>query len=117
MVSFSGGVQSTGNTDAQKSCYSYGKWVLIKHGNGLTTLYAHLDLIKVVAGQAVSTSDIIGYSGQTGYATGPHLHFTLYASEGVSVQRYSQSRNCKNVDIPVASSNAYLDPMRYFPSL
>ncbi|HEY4516272.1 MAG TPA: peptidoglycan DD-metalloendopeptidase family protein [Candidatus Paceibacterota bacterium] len=117
LASLSGVVQSTGNTDAQKSCYSYGKWVLIKHGNGLTTLYAHLDLIKVVAGQAVSTSDIIGYSGQTGYATGPHLHFTLYASEGVSVQRYSQSRNCKNVDIPVASSNAYLDPMRYFPSL
>ncbi len=109
-----GVVLGTGNTDAQSGCYSYGKWVLIKHPNGLSSLYAHLDLIKVSAGQSVKTSEIIGYSGQTGYATGPHLHFTLYASQGVEIQRYSSSKNCKNVDIPIASSNAYLDPMLYF---
>lgn len=109
-----GTVQGIGNTDAQKGCYSYGKWVLIKHPNGLTSLYAHLDLIKVVEGQTVSDREIIGYSGQTGYATGPHLHLTLYASQGVEVQRYSSSKNCKNVDIPVADKDAYLDPMPYF---
>lgn len=110
----SGVVKGVGNTDAQKGCYSYGQWVLIEHPNGLTTLYAHLDLIKVAAGQNVSTGDVIGYSGKTGYATGPHLHFTVYASQGVEIQRYSSSKNCKNVDIPIAPSNGYLDPMLYF---
>lgn len=109
-----GVIQGAGNTDAQRGCYSYGKWVLIKHPNGLTSLYAHLDLIKVNSGQSVNEGEIIGYSGQTGYATGPHLHLTLYASQGVEIQRYSSSRNCKNVDIPVADKNAYLDPMLYF---
>ena len=107
-------VQGVGNTDEQKGCYSYGKWILIKHPNGLSTLYAHLDLIKASVGQSVSTGEVIGYSGQTGYSTGPHLHFTLYASQGVEIQRYSSSRNCKNVNIPIAPSNAYLDPMLYF---
>jgi murein DD-endopeptidase MepM/ murein hydrolase activator NlpD len=109
-----GVVQGTGNTDEQKGCYSYGKWVLIKHGNGLSTLYGHFDLIKVSAGQQVQTGEIIGYSGQTGYATGPHLHLTVLASQGVDIQKYSSSINCKNVIIPIASINAYLDPMLYF---
>lgn len=107
-------VEGIGNTDDQKGCYSYGKWVLIKHDNGLSSLYSHLDLIKASVGQRVSTGELIGYSGQTGYATGPHLHFTLYASQGVDIQKYSSSKNCKNVIIPVADSKAYLDPMLYF---
>jgi murein DD-endopeptidase MepM/ murein hydrolase activator NlpD len=114
---FSGVVQGIGNTDAQKGCYSYGKWVLIKHPNGLSSLYGHLSLIKVSEGQSVSIGDTIGYSGQTGYATGPHLHITIYASQGVEIQKYSSSINCKNVTIPIADISAYLDPMLYFPSL
>lgn len=110
----SGTVSGSGNTDEQRGCYSYGKWILIEHANGLSTLYAHLDLIKVVSGQKVSTGEIIGYSGNTGFSTGPHLHLTVYASQGVDIQKYSSSRNCKNVTIPVASINAYLDPMLYF---
>jgi murein DD-endopeptidase MepM/ murein hydrolase activator NlpD len=110
----SGVVQGTGNTDLQKGCYSYGKWVLIKHPNGLSSLYGHFDLIKVTQGQSVETGEIIGYSGQTGYATGPHLHLTILASQGVDVQRYSSSVNCKNVNIPIADIKAYLDPMLYF---
>lgn len=109
-----GVVQGIGNTDEQRGCYSYGKWVLIKHPNGLTSLYGHLDLIKAIPGAQVSEGEIIGYSGQTGYATGPHLHLTLLASQGVEIQRYSSSKNCKNVSIPVASQNAYLDPTLYF---
>ena len=58
-----GVIKGTGNTDAQKGCYSYGKWILIEHPNGLSTLYAHLDLIKVSGGQSVETGEIIGYSG------------------------------------------------------
>jgi len=113
-AALSGIVQGTGNTDEQKGCYSYGKWILIKHPNGLSTLYGHLDLIKVATGQSVTTEEIIGYSGQTGYSTGPHLHLTVYASQGVEIQKYSSSINCKNVTIPVAGINAYLDPMLYF---
>lgn len=113
-ASLSGVVVGTGNTDEQRGCYSYGKWILIKHPNGLSTLYGHLDLIKVSAGQQVQTGEIIGYSGQTGYSTGPHLHITVYASQGVEIQKYSSSINCKNVSIPVSSINAYLDPMLYF---
>lgn len=112
-----GVVKAIGNTDAQRGCYSYGKWVLVDHPNGLTSLYAHLDLVKAGPGQNVAEGEIIGYSGATGYATGPHLHFTLYASQGVRVERYVSSKNCKNVDIPTAPANAYLDPMPYFPPL
>jgi len=113
--SVSGGVvKGIGNTDEQPGCYSYGKWILIDHDNGLSSLYAHLDLIKATPGSRVETGEVIGYSGQTGYATGPHLHLTLYASQGVEIQKYSASINCKNVSIPVASSKAYLDPMQYF---
>lgn len=108
-----GVIKGIGNTDAQPGCYSYGKWVLIEHGNGLSTLYAHLDLIKVSLGETVATGQVIGYSGQTGYATGPHLHFTVYATQGVSVARYAHSVNCQQVSIPISDQKAYLDPMLY----
>jgi murein DD-endopeptidase MepM/ murein hydrolase activator NlpD len=65
-------------------------------------------------GQQVSTGETIGYSGNTGYSTGPHLHINVYASQGVQVQKYSSSINCKNVSIPIAPIEAYLDPMLYF---
>ncbi len=111
-----GTIVETGNTDLYKGCYSYGKWVLIKHNNGLSTLYAHLNLIKVRAGQKTQTGEIIGYSGQTGYATGPHLHLTTYATKGVKVMRLGAVKkitNCKNARIPVASFNSYLNPLDY----
>lgn len=113
----SGVIEGTGNTDLQKGCYSYGKWVLIKHANGLSTLYAHLSVISVSKGDEVATGDRIGYSGATGYATGPHLHLTVLASQGVQVQRYSSSINCKNTIIPLADVKAYLNPLSYLPSL
>jgi murein DD-endopeptidase MepM/ murein hydrolase activator NlpD len=112
----SGTIQATGNTDLQKGCYSYGKWVLIKHPNGLSSLYAHLSVISVNAGDTVATGDRIGYSGATGYATGPHLHLTVLASQGVQVQQYTSSINCKYVTIPLADVKAYLNPMSYLPT-
>lgn len=106
-------VIGTGNTDAVKTCYSYGKWVMIKHENGLSTLYAHLSTISVVFGDTVGTGDRIGYSGNTGYTTGPHLHFGVYASQGVQIKALTSSKNCRNVIMPIASFNAYLNPLSY----
>jgi len=112
-AALSGTVVGTGNTDAIRGCYSFGKWILVRHYNGLSTIYAHLSLMKVSEGQVVSTGDIIGYSGNTGYSTGPHLHLTVYATQGVQIKKFENSTNCKNAVIPVAPKNAYLDPLDY----
>ncbi len=119
----SGVVQATGNTDDQKGCFSYGRWILIKHPNGLTSLYAHLSSSRVKAGDTVETGQVIGLSGGqpgspgAGYSTGPHLHLGVFASEGVVVQKYGSSRFCQQVSIPIASTDAYLDPLAYLPPI
>lgn len=56
---------------------SYGKYVIIDHGNGIKTLYAHCDSIAVKTGKNVSVNDIIAHVGSTGDSSGPHLHFEL----------------------------------------
>lgn len=109
----SGTVRGVGDTDPVCPGASYGKWVLIKHDNGLSTLYAHLSLIKAVEGARVSKGDVIGYTGSTGYSTGPHLHFTVYATQGVAVLE-RKSKVCKGTyRMPIADPRAYLDPLQY----
>ena len=116
MAVFSGTVTAIGNTDLKKSCYSYGKWILIKHPNGLSSLYAHLSSQSVRAGESVSKGDIIGYSGRTGYVTGPHLHLTILATEGIKgVLPIPTATPCNGVIIPLAATEAFLDPMLYLP--
>ncbi len=62
----------------------YGNYMMIIHGNGVATLYAHLSSFTVVADQFVSRGDQIGRVGSTGFSTGPHLHFEV-RSEGIPV--------------------------------
>ena len=68
----------TGGTVLSAGAQSgYGNTVVINHGNGLATLYAHQSRMAVSAGQTVSRGETIGYIGSTGYSTGPHLHFEV----------------------------------------
>lgn len=111
-----GTVLGTGDTDTTCAGASFGKWILIAHENGLASTYGHLSLIKVSAGQKIERGEIIGYSGNTGHTTGPHLHLTIYAKNAVSVKTLP-SRAClgKTLTQPIAPTNAYLDPMFYLP--
>jgi murein DD-endopeptidase MepM/ murein hydrolase activator NlpD len=56
----------------------YGTMVVIDHGNGYRTLYAHLSRLNVSVGQTVEQGEVIGAVGTTGIVTGPHLHFEVY---------------------------------------
>ncbi|MBI1999377.1 MAG: peptidoglycan DD-metalloendopeptidase family protein [Parcubacteria group bacterium] len=118
LAAANGIVVDTGDTDT--GCYgaSYGKWVLVKHYNNLATLYAHLSLIRVAAGEEVRTGDLVGYSGNTGYSTGPHLHFSVYAASAVRVTDAYKSKVCKtNLKLPLSPRNGYLNPLSYLPAL
>jgi len=55
----------------------YGNMVMIDHGNGYQTLYAHLNSINTACGSSVYQGTIIGQAGSTGNSTGPHLHFEI----------------------------------------
>ncbi len=62
----------------------YGNTVVIDHGSGITTLYAHQSQLGVSAGDRVNRGDVIGYVGSTGNSTGPHLHFEI-RSNGTAI--------------------------------
>ena len=55
----------------------YGKAIMIDHGNGISTRYGHLSGFAVTAGQRVHRGDVIGYVGESGRSTGPHLHYEV----------------------------------------
>lgn len=58
--------------------YSYGNYVVINHGDGFSSLYAHMDYYVVSQGEYVVQGQLIGYVGSTGNSSGPHLHFTIF---------------------------------------
>lgn len=86
---------------------AYGRYIVIGHTNNLTTLYAHLSLVDqaITEGKEVKRGELIGYVGRTGYATGPHLHLTVYASPTFYMGR---SRSCGPMPY-----GGYLNPADY----
>ena len=75
---------STANTYGKKGVRSFGLAVVIDHGNGYTTTYAHLSSAQVSAGMAVTQGQVIALSGNSGYSTGAHLHFQV-EKDGVPI--------------------------------
>ena len=62
----------------------YGNYVMLIHSSNLSTLYAHFTSVAVSPDSYVSKGQIIGYSGNTGFSSGPHLHFEV-RSNGIPV--------------------------------
>ena len=80
-------------TVSQYNAGGYGYYVMIDHGNGLSTLYGHNSRLLVQVGQTVEAGDIIALSGSTGRSTGPHLHLELkYGKTHVNPIYYIQYR-------------------------
>lgn len=73
---------------------SYGNYVVLSHGSGNTTLYAHLSSRKVEVGQYLNQGDVLGITGSTGHSTGPHLHFEV-TENGVRVNPLSHGAEPK----------------------
>ena len=74
----------------------YGNVVMIDHGRGYSTVYAHMSKFKqgVKVGSKVNQGDVVGFVGSTGYATGPHLHYE-FKINGIA-------QNSLTVDLPTA---------------
>lgn len=66
-----------GNVSVANWSGGYGLLVVLDHGNGTQTRYAHLSKLNVAAGQHVRQGEIVGLVGSTGHSTGPHLHYEL----------------------------------------
>lgn len=106
-----GKVTAVDNNDrgvARWQRYQYGKYIMIEHNNNLSTLYAHLASQVVKKGDAVKKGDLIGYSGNTGYSTGPHLHFGVYWAPSVQYKNISPAAGLVPVGVTI-------NPVDYLP--
>ena len=101
----SGKVVGTGNLGK----YAYGKWVAINHGNGIVTLYGHMNSISVSKGEKVDQGEKIGTVGSTGYSTGPHVHFTVFSANSYELV---SSKTVKGLLIPIGAT---VNPSVYLP--
>src|SRR5260370_8172476 len=95
-------VKSAGWLDPNCHTCLSGLTIEINHGNGLESFYGHLSRIDVVKGQRIRRGQVIGISGMTGTATGPHLHFGIY----------DLHRSQTPVD-PYGWSGSYPDPYQW----
>lgn len=81
-----GTARAVGDSDRYCRRGAYGKYAVLDHGNNLATMYAHMSLVKIAAGNTVKRGDIIGYIGLTGLTTGAHLHFTVYDGRTLEIR-------------------------------
>ena len=92
---------------SENSPYAYGKWIAIEHDNGLITMYAHLSVKAVSVGQTIDGGEVVGYMGSTGYSTGSHLHFVVYAP-----QTFTTKPSKLAGILPIGAT---LNPFNYLP--
>ena len=85
----------------------FGNVVIVKHRNNSTTVYAHLSRINVRRGQGVSQGQNIGAVGQTGWATGPHLHFEFRVN-GAHVDPQTIARQSESIPVAASAKPAFL---------
>ncbi|MCL5733627.1 MAG: M23 family metallopeptidase [Patescibacteria group bacterium] len=104
-----GTVVASANQDLY--CYhgAYGQFVAIDGTDNLSTVYGHLSLRIVKKGDTVKRGQLIGYSGKTGYATGPHLHFGVFAGPTFYI---GPSKTCG----PAEPYGGDLNPLSYLPT-
>lgn len=109
----SGKIVKVGNNDrgvSRWNKFQYGKYIIIQHPNNLATLYAHLSRQIVREGQTVNRGDVIGYSGNTGYAFGPHLHLTVFWAPSIQYKYVPPAAGVVPIGVTI-------DPVDYLPSL
>ncbi len=85
----------------------YGNTVIVQHGNGHSTLYAHLHRIQVRKGQSVTQGQVIGTVGSTGWSTGPHLHFEFRVN-GIYTDPQQIIQQAQSTPISPAARAAFL---------
>jgi murein DD-endopeptidase MepM/ murein hydrolase activator NlpD len=79
----------SGTVVLAKYSTSYGNYIIVNHGNGVQTLYAHASSLNCSVGQKVQQGQVIAYVGSTGWSTGAHLHFEIRINEeAVNPQKY-----------------------------
>jgi murein DD-endopeptidase MepM/ murein hydrolase activator NlpD len=107
-----GTITRTDNNDRGKSRwnrYQYGQYILVAHNNNLTSLYAHLSRVLVKTGDTVKKGELIGYSGNSGYTFGPHLHFGIYWTPSIQLKPVPPAAGLVPIGVTI-------DPMSYLPN-
>ncbi len=83
--------------------FGYGLQIVLDHGNGIVSRYAHLQSVNVELNQKLSKKDILGFVGSTGWSTGPHLHLEIYQNSR-SVNPFAYVPKLYSTDIKVIAA-------------
>ncbi|MCP4173920.1 MAG: aminoacetone oxidase family FAD-binding enzyme [Fuerstiella sp.] len=103
-------------TIAHVSRYGYGKEVVVDHGYGFTSRYAHLEDINVKVGQKLSRGEVLGTLGNTGRSTGPHLHYEIRKGGHAVNPMYFFYENLSAGEYTLLASKANISATPYQPN-